>query len=82
MPRASERDAPSKFARETISAITGKRDFVWLKPPASLGSVTAVDVAGTSSPAEHERAVRAWSKSAWEAWKPHHAEVRAWLDLR
>jgi hypothetical protein len=75
-----ERDAPPKFATEAISAGTRNRNLVWLTPPASLGSLTVVDVAGTSSAAEHETAVRAWSQSAWEAWRPHHAAVRSWVD--
>jgi hypothetical protein len=76
-----ERDAPPAFATEAIrAAVARKGDFVWLKPPASLGPITVVDVAGTSGAAAHEGAVRAWSQSAWEAWAPHHAEVRAWID--
>ncbi len=50
-----------------------------LARPASLGAVTVAEVRAARTPAEHEDRVRAWARSAWEAWAEHHPQVRAWL---
>ncbi len=55
-----------------------KHGFVWLEPPASLGSVTVRDVLQADGAAAHAAMVRRWAQSAWEAWAPHHETVRAW----
>jgi hypothetical protein len=62
-----------------LKAAELKHKFVWLEPPASLGSVTVADVAETRSALEHKNAVSAWAKSAWAAWSPHHGTIQKWL---
>ena len=57
-----------------------KRVFPWLPPPDSLGDVTVVDVHAAETPEAHRVVVDRWARSAWEAWSPHHAQVRAWTD--
>ncbi|MFL5679475.1 MAG: DUF5946 family protein [Chloroflexota bacterium] len=47
----------------------------WLEPPASMGAVTVVDVAGTPD-AERLAAVERWVHAAWSGWRQHHAAVR------
>jgi hypothetical protein len=47
----------------------------WLPPPASMGPVTAIDVA-ESPPAEAAKRVQAWVEAAWAAWHEHHGAVR------
>jgi len=67
-------------ATEAIGrAVKGKQDFVWLNPPAGRGAVTVNDVLGTTDAEAHVAMVGQWAKSAWEAWSPHHAQIRAWL---
>jgi hypothetical protein len=61
-------------------ATTDKGAFVWLEPPASLGSVTVMDVHRARDPIEHRECVERWAKSVWEAWAPHHATVRRWAE--
>jgi hypothetical protein len=55
-----------------------KARFIWLQPPASLGSLTIVEIWQAKGPAEHERKVTEWASSAWAAWSAHHATVRLW----
>ena len=54
--------------------------FPWLTPAPSLGELTVVDVLAAESPEAHRPLVDRWAASAWEAWSPHHDQVRAWAD--
>ena len=53
--------------------------YVWLPPPASLGTLTVADVWPAAAPDAHEEVVRRWAEDVWAAWWPHHATVRQWL---
>ncbi|MEO0997122.1 MAG: DUF5946 family protein [Pseudomonadota bacterium] len=55
-----------------------KKQFRWLQPPATPGSVTVVDVRAASTADEHCALVRGWAESAWSAWERHHDVVRDW----
>lgn len=57
-----------------------KRVFPWLTPPPSVGKLTVVDVHAPDTPQAHRALVDRWARSAWEAWSPHHAQVRDWAD--
>ncbi len=59
-----------------------KKRFTWLKPPLSLGSITAADVIKAKTVSEHKAIVRAWAKSVWEAWSVHHNTIKKWLPIR
>jgi hypothetical protein len=61
-----------------LAAARWKREFVWLDPPPSRGAITVADVVATQTPAAHAAALHAWAQSAWQAWAPHHATIRAW----
>lgn len=56
-----------------------KHRMIWLEPPSDLGSVTAADVVLAGTVEEHTAKVKAWTQSVWDAWTPHHEQVRAWL---
>ncbi|HLH99326.1 MAG TPA: DUF5946 family protein [Acidimicrobiales bacterium] len=45
---------------------------------------TVTDVVGAACPYTHRARVRRWAESTWEAWGPHHGQVREWAlrDLR
>jgi len=61
-------------AMQTISAAS-KRDktlFDWLKPPASLGHITVLDLLPMTRLDDHLKAVEDWARSAWQAWENHH----------
>lgn len=58
-----------------------KREFVWLNPPPSLGTLTVRDVHAAKAPAEHEQRVRQWARSVWQAWAPYHEIVNRWAAL-
>jgi hypothetical protein len=47
----------------------------WLGPPASMGTVTAIDVA-RADPTARRDLVRAWVDGAWRAWSDRHDTVR------
>lgn len=55
-----------------------KSTFTWLKPPGSMGEITAADVFKAGSVEEHKALVRAWAESAWHAWSMHHDTIRSW----
>ena len=56
-----------------------KGQFAWLEPPASRGALTVLDVVRAGDAEEHQRQVRRWAESAWEAWSFHHATIHAWV---
>jgi hypothetical protein len=77
-----EGGSTTTWAREIIrEAVRIKGRFVWLQPPPSMGPVTVADVWGAKGAAEHEKAVMAWARSAWESWSPHHATIRTWCAM-
>jgi hypothetical protein len=52
--------------------------FTWLTPPTFDSAHTVLFMqANLGDPAW---AAREWAASAWRAWAPHHAQVRAWYD--
>ncbi len=65
-------------ANDAIKAAADSRIYTWLTPPASLGNMTVADVHKAKDVNEHMQRVRAWAESAWAAWSPHHATIRAW----
>ena len=67
---------PSQFVRLRRFGADSSAGLTLLEPPASMGPVTAIDVA-EASPAAASDAVRAWVDGAWAAWREHHDAVRA-----
>jgi hypothetical protein len=61
------------------AAAARKHAYHWLEPPPDRGARTIADVQGAATPAEHAARVTAWARDAWQAWQPHHAQIRAWL---
>ncbi len=66
-------------ARAMPVILESKETFHWLVPPANIGAITAVDVWKTESRKDHVEAVRKWAGSVWQAWTPHHDQVRRWV---
>ncbi len=54
-------------------------EWRWLDPPLPIGTLTVLDVQTVQGPARAERA-SAWSVDVWQAYEPHHALVRSWVD--
>ena len=73
--------SPKQVIVALHEAATHKGDFQWLDPPASLGSVTVLDVHAAKDLSEHTEVVQQWGRSVWEAWTPHHETVRRWANL-
>jgi hypothetical protein len=77
-----ERNWPIERANDVMTRFAGrdKSQMFWLDPPASRGNVTVADVARAAGAAQHAELVWKWARSAWEAWSPHHAQIRVWVD--
>jgi hypothetical protein len=54
-----------------LSAADRKASLPVLQPPASF-PITIADVAPLAGTSSHERAVREWAQSAWDAWAHAH----------
>lgn len=81
-----ERGYASHQVTQAIQQLTAhKKDFSWLEPPLSMGSVTVLDLHAAESPADHAAQVRQWGESVWNAWAIHHGAARhyaeRWLTL-
>jgi hypothetical protein len=78
-----ERGFSDQAAAKAMPRISsGKDEFHWLTPPASMGPTTAVDVWRTNGAQEHIHTVQDWALSAWQAWAQHHEQVRRWVPAR
>jgi hypothetical protein len=78
-----ERNVDPAFATPAITQFVERnkaRGFAWLEPPPSRGDITVLDVLEATSAADHNRRVMLWAASVWQAWKPHHEQVRAWAS--
>ncbi len=71
----------TKAVKLLQAAADRSASFVWLDLPASLGSITIIDVhrAGDDSK-EHKRLVNEWARSTWAAWAKHHPQIREWTS--
>ena len=66
-----------EFASDLMRRATRhKSEFTWLEPPATLGTLTVLDVHRASGPEEHVERVRAWALDVWRAWAKHHETIR------
>ena len=73
-----DRGLAHQFARRIIGALSHRAsELDWLIPPATLGTITVVEVAAALDASEHEETVRRWACDVWYAWKPHHRAVEA-----
>ncbi len=69
---------PTAATDKMREALMDKSRFVWLPPPASLGDITVVDMVNITAAIEHEAMINRWARSAWEAWREHHDQIRKW----
>ena len=69
---------PEEAAQFMVEASRNKDQYHWLTPPDSPGARTARDVWLAPDPGRHAEAVGTWARSVWEAWSPHHGQVRQW----
>ena len=75
-----ERGFPSDRIPGAIeSVLRAKGAFQWLTPPSFAGALTVLDVAAAGGDLEIRG--RDWARSVWQAWAPHHPQVKAWFDL-
>jgi hypothetical protein len=62
-------------------AAESSQEYVWLEPPQPLGSLTILDVQGADNIKEHTDRVHVWGHTVWQAWQPHHEQIRIWTEL-
>ncbi len=58
--------------------VAQRPDFTWLQPPAMRGLMTVAEVLIAHTAEEHAHLAVQWGTQVWQAWKPHHATIRAW----
>jgi CTP:molybdopterin cytidylyltransferase MocA len=70
-------DAQRVIAATQTMLKAGHPDWPWLEPPTGY-EMTVRDVLTAETGEEHERLVRRWGETTWEAWGAHHGLVRRW----
>jgi hypothetical protein len=78
-----EREGEARRLTPVLGRMPARRtlDLHWLTPPLRNGRLTVLDALDAGSGEGHADAVEAWARDVWRAWRPHHATVRAWLDV-
>lgn len=72
---------PAEATDKMRRALTAKSRFVWLQPPLTMGEITVADVVNIKDSEEHAAIVNRWARSAWEAWRAHHDQIRKWANM-
>jgi len=68
---------PIESAPDLIRRATGRKgQFRWLTPPSFEGARTIVDVLRVRD--RLADTARLWATDAWQAWRSHHDQIRAW----
>lgn len=71
-----ELNAPGAGSHRVINAVTARKGaYAWLTPPIAF-TVTVGDVLASRD--QLHDAAHKWARSAWDAWRPHHDQVKAW----
>jgi hypothetical protein len=72
-----EQSMSHREATGLLKVCADKGRFEWLEPP-STHKLNVLHPLKSETAAEHAAAVLEWANSAWQAWTPHHKQVRAW----
>jgi hypothetical protein len=68
-----------RIPRGIESLIQAKGSFDWLTPPSFAGALTVADIPASEQNLKDRG--RAWATSVWQAWAPHHQQVKVWYDM-
>jgi hypothetical protein len=69
------------WTTKTISKADQKsQDYHWLEPPSYLGGMTILDVYWAENLEDHTDRAHIWVHAVWQAWQPHHAQIRTWAN--
>ena len=63
-----------------LSKAANRFTFTWMEPPADRGRANVSHVLTATTAEEHAQQVRAWARCVWDAWTPHHPQIRAWAE--
>nr|AQM75240.1 serine/threonine protein kinase [Streptomyces sp.] len=78
-----ERGADPQHGPQLHRRMVHRARFTRLEPHPSAQDLhkklTAADVAAADA-TEYGKQLRAWAGDVWDAWREHHAQVRAWTD--
>jgi uncharacterized protein DUF5946 len=76
-----ERGVATVTVRDLMQRVLARPSALeWLEPPAPNGTITVRDVLASRDLAEHAANVERWARDVWDAWSPHHARVRGWIE--
>ncbi|HEV2489479.1 MAG TPA: DUF5946 family protein [Candidatus Acidoferrales bacterium] len=75
-----ERDGDRKIYRAIHIWLSGPAKIEKPEVLASRGELTIAHVAAAHSVEEHQKFVREWAESVWQAYSPQHTLARKWLD--
>jgi hypothetical protein len=74
-----ELHAPAGASHRVLNRATSRKgEYAWLTPPSAF-AMTVQDVLANRhqlSDASHR-----WACAAWEAWRPHHDQIRTWHSV-
>jgi hypothetical protein len=73
-----EQSMNDRDATALIKACADNGRFEWLVPPAARYRLNALHPLQATNATDHALAVREWALCAWEAWAPHHKQIRSW----
>lgn len=64
-----EQKTDGKTARQKLNdVVENKRRLEWLEPPSFQGTMTVANVVVAKNITEHNKLVKLWAKSVWDAW--------------
>jgi hypothetical protein len=72
-----EKSMSHREATALLKVCADKGRFEWLEPP-STHKVNVLHPLKSETAAEHASAVLEWAHSVWQAWAPHHKQIRTW----
>ena len=73
-----ERDHVHAKATRALARLT-EGVYEWLTPPAQF-EMTIANVSRADSPEEHRSRIEEWARANWQAWSPHHDQIRTWAE--
>lgn len=58
-----------------------KSQYIWLKPPGPIWTITIADVYPLTDVDAHNEQVRAWAQHTWDGWSMHHPRLLEWYAM-
>lgn len=75
-----EQALEQRDATALLKVCADRGRFEWLAPPTSVYSLTVLHPLAATNSVAHVVAIREWAECTWDAWSPHHKQVRSWAS--